>query len=75
MYQSEVSEKMIEEVTGHKSDCVRLYKCTSDDIRKAASNTISGSDVKCEESNVDKKVVVKEDVEKKEESDEELKKL
>ena len=43
MYQADVPEQMIKEVTGHKSDCVRIYKRTSDDIRKVASNTIAGS--------------------------------
>ena len=45
MYQSLVPEQMIKEVTGHRSDCVRSYKRTNDDIRKVASNTISGANV------------------------------
>ena len=42
MYQSVVPEQVIKEVTGHKSDCVRIYKRTTDDIREKASNTVSG---------------------------------
>ena len=43
MYQNEVPEQIIKEVTGHKSECVRLYKRTSDNIREKASCTISGA--------------------------------
>ena len=42
MYQSDVPEQVIKEVTGHKSDCVRIYKRTTDDIREKASKTLSG---------------------------------
>ena len=42
MYQSDVPEQIIKEITGHRSDCVRLYKRTSDDIKLKASSTISG---------------------------------
>ena len=42
MFQSNVPEQIIKEVTGHRSDCVRTYKRTSDDIRKDASEKISG---------------------------------
>ena len=50
MYQSLVPKQVIKELTGHKSDCVRTYKRTNDDIRKIASNTISGEKVSnCEQ--------------------------
>ena len=42
MFDNKVSEQVIKEVTGHKSDCVRVYKRTSDEIRKEASEKISG---------------------------------
>ena len=43
MFECEVPEQIIKEVTGHRSDCVRIYKRTSDDIRQKASVTISGN--------------------------------
>ena len=42
MYNSYIPEQVIKEVTGHKSDCVRVYKKTSDEIREEASKTIGG---------------------------------
>ena len=42
IYQSEVPEQIIKEITGHCSDCVRTYKRMSDDIKKKASATICG---------------------------------
>ena len=45
MYQSDVPEQVIKEVTGHRSDCVRIYKKTTDDIRENASRKISGYNV------------------------------
>ena len=54
MYQSNVPEQISKEITGHRSDCVRTYKPTSDSIRKVASETISGeSGVVGEEQSVD----------------------
>ena len=50
MYNNNVPEQMIKEITGHQSDCVRIYKRTSDDVRKVASETISGVDVTKNES-------------------------
>ena len=41
MYHCGIPEQMIKEVTGHKSDCVRFYKRTCDDIREKASKTIT----------------------------------
>ena len=45
MYQSHISEQIIKEIKGHRSDCVRTYKRTFDEIRKDASNKISGESV------------------------------
>ena len=44
MFQSEVPEKIIKEITGHKYDCVRTYKRTSDEIRQKGSNIICSID-------------------------------
>ena len=56
MYDKNVPEQVIKEVTGHRSECVRLYKRTSDHIREAASNTVCGESlskrVKLDEGNV-----------------------
>ena len=41
MYQSEIPEQVIKEITGHHSECVKVYKRTSDEIREKASSTIS----------------------------------
>ena len=43
IFESEVPEQVIKEITGCRSDCVRLYKRTSDDIKMKASATICGS--------------------------------
>ena len=43
MYNKNIPEQVIKEVTGHRSDCVRIYKCTSDQLREEASNTIAGN--------------------------------
>ena len=58
MYQSNVPEQVIKEVTGHRSDCVRIYKRTSDDIRENTSNKIGG-DQKCEIVKNEEKVELK----------------
>ena len=41
MYANDIPEKVINEVTGHKSDCVHMYK----QMREKASNTLSKSEV------------------------------
>ena len=46
MYQSEVQEQVIKERTGHKSDCVSMYKRTSIDILQNGSKCISGEKLK-----------------------------
>ena len=40
MYANEVPEQIIKEVTGHRSDCVRQYKRTNDELREKASLTL-----------------------------------
>ena len=42
MFDSDVSEQVIKEIIGHKSDCVRVYKRTSDHLLKEASDSITG---------------------------------
>ena len=42
MYDSDIPEQVIKEITGHKSDCVRVYKRTSDKLLKNASSSIGG---------------------------------
>ena len=44
MYQCNVPEQVIKEVTGHRSDCVRVYKKMSDQLREHASKTIVGEE-------------------------------
>ena len=43
MFASNVPEQIIKEVTGHKSDCVRTYKRTNENLREVASHTVSNS--------------------------------
>ena len=65
MYQSHVPEQIIKEITGHRSDCVRTYKRTSDEIRMEASNKISGEIPEKVEKNVtsnDKDIAEKHEV-------------
>ena len=40
MYDRNVLEQIIKEVTGHRSDCVRVYKRTSDHLKEAASTIV-----------------------------------
>ena len=42
LYASNVPEQMIKEIIGHCSDCVRVYKRTTDEIRQHASCIIGG---------------------------------
>ena len=44
MYENDVPEQKIKEVTGHKSECVRAYKRTSDKLRENVSHTLSMSE-------------------------------
>ena len=41
MYNREIPEQLIKEVTGHRSDCVQQYKRTSDHLKEKASSTVS----------------------------------
>ena len=43
MFDENVPEQVIKEITGHSSDCVRVYKRTSSNILKSASECIGGS--------------------------------
>ena len=45
MYANNVPEQYTKEVTGHKSDYVRVYKRTPDELRQYTSATISDSSV------------------------------
>ena len=45
MYENNVPEQIIKEVTGHRSECVRVYKRTSDQMLENASKTISDGEV------------------------------
>ena len=40
MYANEVPEQLIKEITGHRSECVRSYKRTSDKLKEKASKTL-----------------------------------
>ena len=44
-FEHNVPEQIIKETTSHKSDCVRYYKRTSDELRQAACQTIAKSDI------------------------------
>ena len=55
MYDQNVPEQIIKEVTGHHSDCVRIYKRTGDHLKRAASGVIAG-EVPCKVTKVEEKV-------------------
>ena len=42
MFREEVPEQIIKEITGHRSDCVRVYKRTSNELLEKASASIGG---------------------------------
>ena len=42
MFHQNIPEQVIKEITGHKSDCVRVYKRTNKDLLQKASNCIGG---------------------------------
>ena len=44
MYAKEIPEQIIKEVTGHRSECVRTYKRTSELLKQKASRTVSNVD-------------------------------
>ena len=41
MYDRNIPEQIIKETTGHRSECVRGYKRTSDELKEVASNALS----------------------------------
>ena len=43
MYENDIPEQVIKEITGHRSEAVRMYKRTPDVIRERASLTINGA--------------------------------
>ena len=43
MFHSNVPEQLIKETTGHRSECVRVYKRTSEELKQAASDTINNA--------------------------------
>ena len=43
MYVNDIPEQVIKEITDHRSECVRMYKKTPEEMKKHASHTISGS--------------------------------
>ena len=43
MFDNKVPEQVIKEIRGHKSECVHVYKCTSDAMLKTASASIGGN--------------------------------
>ena len=57
MFQKNIPEQVIKEFTGYKSDCVHLYKRTSDQIRETASKTLPSDTTDCKE--IEQKQVVK----------------
>ena len=44
MYDKNVPEQIIKETTGHKSECVRVYKRTSEALQESASKTVSATE-------------------------------
>ena len=48
IFENDVPKHITKEITGHKSDCVQIYKCTSDKLHEEVSHTVSkgGSEAK-----------------------------
>ena len=42
LLQAKVEEKIVKEITGHKSDCVRMYQHTSDNLKRDACMSLYG---------------------------------
>ena len=55
MFQANIPEKVIKEVTGHRSECVRVYEKTSNEMLEKASKTISEGKLSESEGNVKRK--------------------
>ena len=58
MNQANIPEQIIKEVTGHRSDCVRVYNKTTDKMLQDASKTISGNVEQKSNGEVMRKIVV-----------------
>ena len=58
MNQANIPEQIIKEVTGHRSDCVRVYNKTTDKMLQDASKTISGNVEQKSNGEVTRKIVV-----------------
>ena len=43
LYHAGMDKQLITEITGHKSNAVRLYKRTNDDLKQKASNILDNS--------------------------------
>ena len=44
VFAKKVPEQVIKEITGHKSDCVCVHKCTSNAMLAEVSKVISGTE-------------------------------
>ena len=53
MFDNQIPEQLIKETTGHKSDCVRVYKRTSEKLRQQACSTIGKVDHSSDEKSSD----------------------
>ena len=45
MYDNEVPEQLIKEIMGHKSNCIKVYKWTSDHLKEDSSKKVSGEPI------------------------------
>lgn len=43
MYTTGIPEKLIKEVTSHRSDCVHEYECTPDSLKRTVSATLASN--------------------------------
>ena len=57
MYDRDIPEQIIKEVTGHKSEAVRVYKRMSDHLRETASRTLGEVDLEKKQKECENKVV------------------
>ena len=44
MFAKNIPEQIIKETTGHKSECMRVYKRTSEALQESASKTVSATE-------------------------------
>ena len=61
MFDQNVPEQIIKEVTGHRSDCVRVYKRTGDHLRQVASNVVAGESLLDKDQNAENNVTSNEE--------------